>query len=312
MKILSVNGVGLSYDREVLKGVELVVKKGEIISVVGRSGAGKTSLLKIIAGTLDPTEGEVLFNGKKVEGPSVSLIPGHPEISLVNQDFKLDEYHTVEENIYGQILYLPRAERDKFTEELIALMELDEVRKQKAHTLSGGEQQRLALARVLASEPEMILLDEPFSHLDGGLRKKLIHYLLELRRVRNTTVLLVSHDGSETLGLSDRIVLMKKGRIVRVGNPLSFYYKPKSLEDGRIFGVMNSVRIGSERFHFRPDEYSIEKSVDEVMLELRFLYSSFTGPMYENYFEHKNGESVMLLSWEPLNSVDRAYVRRKG
>jgi iron(III) transport system ATP-binding protein len=311
MKRLEIKNISLSYDRKILDGIDLSVKKGEIVSIVGRSGAGKTSLLKIIGGYLDPSEGEVLYDSERVEGPSVQLIPGHPEISLVNQDFKLDDYHTVEENIFGLILYLPRAERDQFTEELIMLLELDEVRNQKAHTLSGGEQQRLALARVLASEPEVILLDEPFSHLDGGLRKKLIHYLLELRRVRETTIILVSHDGAETLGLSDRIVLMKKGKVVRVGNPISFYYKPKTLEDGRIFGVMNSVRIGEDRFHFRPDEYSLNAENSSGKLELEYLYASFVGPMFENYFLHQGKEMVMLLDWQSMDAVKEVYVKYK-
>jgi iron(III) transport system ATP-binding protein len=183
------------------------------------------------------------------------LVPGHPEIQLVNQDFKLDTFHTVEENIRECILYLPTNMRDRFVDELIGLLELNDVRTQKAHTLSGGEQQRLSIARALAREPKVLLLDEPFSHLDGRLRLKLITYLIELKQVRGTTIILVSHDGADVLSLSDRIVLMKNGMIQRVGVPRKMYYGYRTLEEARLFGHVNSVMLNGKRTYFRPDEF---------------------------------------------------------
>jgi ABC-type multidrug transport system ATPase subunit len=294
--MLSVENVSLNYDRSILDGISFKVKEGEILGIVGKSGAGKTSLLKIMSGLLQPTQGRVELNGEAVRGPHIKLVPGHPEIQLVNQDFHLDTYHTVEENIREQILYLPFKEREQLVHELLELVELDELKHQKATTLSGGEQQRLALARALACEPKLILLDEPFVHLDGRLRSKLVKYLLDLREIRGTSFVLVSHDGAEMLSLADKVLCMKKGKIYRQGNPKNLYYKPKTIEEGKLFGPINSVQVGDKRILFRPDEFRSDKRNNGIPLDLVFEKAIFNGTVYENYFRTFRKEVVMLYS----------------
>ena len=310
--MLEVKNISLSYGgRKILQDVSLGLQEGKIISIVGKSGAGKTSLLKVLSGAVEPDSGEIYFEGKKVKGPLSKLIPGHEEICLVNQDFKLDEFHTVEENIRLQILGLPEGIRERFIEELLGLMELHNLRHQKAKDLSGGEQQRLALARVLAREPKVILLDEPFSHLDTRLRKKLTNYLIELKDLRGTSIVLVSHDGNEVLALSDVIYFMKNGKLTRKGSPQKVYYSPSTLEDARMFGSMNSIRIGESRVIFRPDEYTLEPSNDGIRIDLNHQYSVFTGPVYENNFMTDSGENVVLYSFIPLGHVRHCWINRK-
>ena len=296
--MLTVENIQLAFERSVLSSISLDLKAGEIIGIVGKSGAGKTSLLKIIAGFLEPTAGKVTFEGEKVIGPATKLVPGHPEIQLVNQDFHLDTYHTVEENIREQILYLPLKQRDQLVEELLHLMELTTLRKQKATTLSGGEQQRLAIARALACEPKIILLDEPFVHLDGKLRAKLIHYLLKLQAIRKTSFMLVSHDGAEILSLCSVIYFMKNGKFVRKASPKDFYYKPKTLDEAKLFGPINKVLMNGKRILFRPDEYEIHP---EGILQLTFQTSLFTGVVYQNYFTTENKENILLYSLKAMD-----------
>lgn len=296
--MLTVENIQLAFERSVLSSISLDLKAGEIIGIVGKSGAGKTSLLKIIAGFLEPTAGKVTFEGEKVIGPATKLVPGHPEIQLVNQDFHLDTYHTVEENIREQILYLPLKQRDQLVEELLHLMELTTLRKQKATTLSGGEQQRLAIARALACEPKIILLDEPFVHLDGKLRAKLIHYLLKLQAIRKTSFMLVSHDGAEILSLCSVIYFMKNGKFVRKASPKDFYYKPKTLDEAKLFGPINKVLMNGKRILFRPDEYEIHP---EGTLYLKFQTSLFTGVVYQNYFITENKENILLYSLKAMD-----------
>ena len=310
--ILQLKDVSLAYERSILRNINFELKKGQIVSIVGRSGAGKTSLLRIISGLLEPSSGTVSFEGGRVEGPATKLIPGHEEICLVNQDFKLDEFHTTEENIRLQILHLKTDEQHHFAAELLNLMGLTDVRKQQARFLSGGEQQRLAIARVLAKEPKVILLDEPFSHLDAVLRKHLTQYLLELRRLRDTSIVLVSHDGAEVLGLSDVIYQMKNGELKKKGNPIHVYYKINTLEEARLFGPVNSIRIEDKRIYFRPDEFVICENPAEECISVTFLEASFTGPMYENYFKTPQGEQLVLFSFNKMNDVRNISIRRKN
>jgi ABC-type multidrug transport system ATPase subunit len=309
--MLEVKSVTLNFNRPILDGINFNLKEGEIIGIVGKSGAGKTSLLKIMAGIQEPTTGSVELSGEKVRGPLVKLVPGHPEIQLVNQDFHLDTYHTVEENIREQILYLPLKERNQLIEELLTLMELAEFRNQKATTLSGGEQQRLALARALACEPRVLLLDEPFVHLDGRIRSKLISYLLELRKIRKTSFVLVSHDGAEMLSLADRIFCMKNGKFYRSGKPKDLYYKSKTIEEARLFGAVNSVNLNGNRKVFRPDEFLITSQKDENNIRVQFLRVLFTGPVCENYFMTEKNEKIVLFDFKSLENVEFIRVEKK-
>lgn len=311
--MLHVNDIQLKFDRVILESITMHVRAGEIIGIVGKSGAGKTSLLKIIGGLLDSTSGTVFLEGEKVIGPSIKLVPGHPEIQLVNQDFQLDIYHTVEENIREKIMYLPQKERNNFVDELLNLMELELVRTQKAVTLSGGEQQRLAIARALACEPKVLLLDEPFVHLDSRLRSKIINYLLQLKAIRGMSIVLVSHDGSEVLSLCDTIYAMKNGTFSRKGKPHDFYYKPKRIEEAKMFGVINSVNLNGKRTLFRPDEYQLTDVYHENpnFLEVKFERFLFTGPLYENYFRTHNNEKIVLFSFNSMENVRSICILKK-
>jgi iron(III) transport system ATP-binding protein len=241
--MLVIKNIQLRFDREILSNLSFSIKSGEIVGIVGASGGGKSSLLKIIAGLLDPSSGEVRLNGEKVKGPSQKLVPGHEAIQLVNQDFGLDIYHTVLENVQQKILYLPKDVRDQFTTELLDLVDLSELINQQAITLSGGEQQRLAIARALAVEPEVLLLDEPFAHLDAHLKQKIGNYIQSLAAIRKMTCILVSHEGQDVLEWSKSILFIEKGEVKRVDSPYNFYNFPTSLYEARFFGQINLLKI---------------------------------------------------------------------
>lgn len=309
--MISVEDVCLRFDREVINGVSFQLKEGQILGIAGKSGAGKTSLLKIMAGLLDADSGAVMFDGKQVKGPSGKLVPGHPDIQLVDQQFHLDAFHTVEENIREMVLYLPAKQRDKLVDELIDLMELEDFRTKQSRYLSGGEQQRLALARALACEPKVILMDEPFAHIDARLRTKLINYFLELKNLRKMSLVLVSHDGAEMLGFADQIIHMKNGKIARKSNPESFYYRFASVEEARLFGAVNSVVIDGKRVYFRPDEYSLERIEGKQFVPVKFSHSLFTGPVYQNYFSSERKEKVVLYSFNKLQHVKGFTIVKK-
>ncbi len=309
--MLRVEDIHLSFDKEVINGVSFTLKAGQVLGVAGKSGAGKPSLLKIMSGLLDADAGKVFFEGKEVKGPSGKLVPGHPDIQLVDQQFHLDAFHTVEENIREMVLYLPLKQRDKWVNELIELMELEDFRTKQSRYLSGGEQQRLALARALACEPKIILMDEPFAHIDARLRTKLINYFLELKALRKMSLVLVSHDGAEMLGFADQIIHMKNGKIARKSAPESFYYRYASIEEARLFGAVNSVMIDGKRLYFRPDEYALDVVEGKQWIPAKFSHSLFTGPVYQNYFTTERKEKVVLYSFNKLQHVNGFTIVKK-
>lgn len=308
--ILEAKNIGFSYPSSdiVFENVSFALQPGEVISIVGRSGIGKSTLLKCLAGLKDVDQGEVLLEREKVVGPKKILIPGHPEIALVNQSFELDDYFTVQENISNQLHHLPIADREDFIQELLYIFELEDLAMVQSKLISGGEQQRLTMACALAKEPKCLLLDEPFVHLDVHLNKKIGEYIRKLAQIRNMGVVLVTHDGVETLSWSDRILMMKNKSISSVYTPDQAYFKPKSLFEGRFFGELNSVYINGKQKLFRPTEYALTETNNKVKIGVNWRNSLFRGPFYANYFELSNGKEIVLYSPEVLTTIKAIYV----
>lgn len=298
MPLLHVSNIVKVLDgKTVLGNLSFELNEGEILVIVGKSGEGKSTLLKIIAGLMDADSGEVKFREKKVSGPSGQLIPGHSEIKLVNQDFALDLYHTVEENIRIKILHHTSEVISEITEELLEVMGLTKLRLQKAHLLSGGEQQRLALARTLANEPDVILLDEPFVHLDPPTRQRIEQYVGEMRNKWRSSIILVTHDGKEAMTWGDRIAFMSGGNIKRMDSAEEFYNNPKSLDEAHFFGEINLIDFEGKTIMFRPNAYTLS---EDKGIEINIYRSVFQGTHYVNYGKTRREEDVLLYSALPL------------
>ena len=309
--MLSIRQVYFSYNEQkpILRGISIDLKPGEVFGVVGASGGGKSTLLKIVAGLLDASKGSVHWNEERVLGPSERLIPGHPEIQLVNQDFNLDLFHTVRENILIKILNLPEKARNRFCDELLDLVELNEVSSQQARYLSGGEQQRLAIARALAMESEVLLLDEPFSHLDAHLRLKIGAYIKNLVEIRNTLCILVSHEGDEVMQWCEQIAFLNKGKFSRVDTPEAFYFNPSGFNEGAYFGELNELKTGKTKILFRPCEYKVVKKDG---FEVEFSGSVFFGAYWKSFFKTKNKQTIVLHADKPLKKVKRIELKSKN
>lgn len=304
---LEIVHISLNFGRAILDDIHLKWKKGAVVGVVGASGGGKSSLMKIIAGLLDPDAGEIRWNHKHVKGPSEKLVPGHEAIQLVNQDFQLDMYHSVRENIRQKMLYLPKDIREAFVQELLELVDLGAQAEQQALTLSGGEQQRLAIARALATEPEVLLLDEPFSHLDAHLKQRIGDYLRILVKRRKMVCVLVSHEGQDVLEWCDEIVFIDKGKVSRVGTPIEFYYNPFSAYEGKFFGEINVLGPKRSPLLFRPNQYVIRENGE---LNARLVESRFAGLYWRNRVCVKKNEYLVLFSEQPLPKEFRFDIRK--
>ena len=305
--MLELKNIFLKYDDvPVLQDVSFSLGDGEIVAIVGESGAGKSSILKVLSGELLPTAGALFFDNKKLNF-SNQLVRGISDITYVSQQFDGNDYFTVEELILNAMLHLLKQDRINFSNQLIQLLDLEQLRKHKAGTLSGGEKQRVLLACALAKEPRILLLDEPFSHLDVHLRRKVGRYLKTWVKKYKTTILLVTHEGEEALSWSDRILFLKQGRIFREYTPYAAYFRPKTYFEGAFFGELNSVRIDGKQFLFRPTAFYL-KGNEKYKLKLTFVESEFRGSYFAHYFKLVSGKQVVLYGEESIAQLKEMYV----
>jgi iron(III) transport system ATP-binding protein len=276
---LSVRGLRrVIAGRPVVDGVDLDVADGELVALVGPSGCGKSTLLRGIAG-LDPVDGQVVVAGRDVS----ALPPERRHVGLVFQDHALFPHLRVEQNLVFGVRELSRAERSTLVGELLELVRLPGVGRRFPHELSGGEQQRIALARALAPRPPVVLLDEPFANLDASLRDELRADVVAALRTRGTSAVLVTHDRDEALQLGDRVAVMRDGRILQVGDPESVYEAPVDrfvaafLGDAAFLAVSDA---GSDTDHeagvvamARPHDLTIVSGGDDRVAAHRYLGS---------------------------------------
>ena len=308
--VLEVKSLRFSYqEKAVLKSISFQLQKGERLVIVGESGCGKTTLLKAIAGYLQPGKGKIVFEGERVKGPNDQLVPGNPKIKLVNQDFGLDNFHTVEENIRLRLLQFDKAYIDYRIEELLKVTGLAEYRDAVANQLSGGQKQRLSIARALADEPELLLLDEPFNQLDYFLKQKVENYIDDYLNENNITVILVSHNGEETMRWGDQVMFLKSGKIVRKDTAVNFYETPSNKKEAGFFGVINTVFYKGRNLSFRPHQFGLKKDeVNIIRLQTDFIKAINKGWYYDNLFKVGN-RVVHLYTTQELTGVETVFVQ---
>ncbi|EAR02880.1 ABC transporter ATP-binding protein [Maribacter sp. HTCC2170] len=242
--MLNVDHISFSYDDNlVLEDISLKVSKGEHVSIIGESGCGKSTLLKIIYGLLQVDKGEVFWDETKILGPNYNLVPGEPYMKYLSQDFDLMPFTSVEENI-GQFLSVFEPEHLKErTSELLEMIEMTKFAKVKVKYLSGGQQQRVALARVLAQRPKVLLLDEPFSHIDNFRKNSLRRNLFGFLKEKDVTVITATHDHNDMLPFADTVVVLKDHKIIAKDTPKNLYEHPKDLYIAALFSEANKIPI---------------------------------------------------------------------
>lgn len=232
MCLLKVSGIGKRENGiTVLEEISFTQQQFQKIAVAGSTGSGKTTLLKIIAGLVQPDAGTVLFENTIVEGPAEKLIPGHPAIAYLSQQFELRNNYRVEE-ILSYANTLPDEEADT----LFDVCRITHLLKRKTDQLSGGERQRIAMARLLIASPELLLLDEPFSNLDMIHKSMLKHVIRDISKRLHITCMLISHDPADTLSWADEIIILKDGRIIQQGSPVQVYKQPVDIYAAALFG----------------------------------------------------------------------------
>lgn len=289
MQWLSVNQVVTSHQaRPVSAGISFFMQRNERLGIAGETGAGKSSLLKMIAGLLQPAEGNIIFEDKRVEGPEEKLLPGHRHIAYLSQHFELLNHYCVEEYLaLSNILE---------TDEAISLFSLcgiDHVLKRKTSQLSGGERQRVALANALVKRPRLLLLDEPFSNLDFVQKENIKQLLTTIERSLSVSSLIVSHDAADLLSWADKILLLQNGQIVQQGAPSHLYLHPVNAYCAGLLGPFMALSVewltpmggsaarptNSKMVYARPEQFTLdieEKNPNSFLATVEAV--SFLGP----------------------------------
>jgi iron(III) transport system ATP-binding protein len=208
----------------VVSELNLHLNAGDIGCLLGPSGCGKTTTLRAIAGFEAVQAGEISLAGQVISRPGFTLAPEKRRIGMVFQDYALFPHLTVAQNVAFGIRQHPQ--REQATRELLELVKLDQLGQRYPHQLSGGQQQRVALARALAPEPQLLLLDEPFSNLDGELRRKLSQEVREILKLRGISAILVTHDQQEAFAVSDHVGVFNHGRLQQWDTPFNLYHEP--------------------------------------------------------------------------------------
>ena len=309
-----------------LKGVSLDIKEGEFFTLLGPSGCGKTTLLRQIAGFNSIEGGDFYFGDKRI-----NAVPAHKrDIGMVFQNYAIFPHLTVEENVaYGlKARHVPKAEIAPRVQEALELVQIGHLAKRKPSELSGGQQQRVALARAFVIEPSVLLMDEPLSNLDAKLRVQMRTVIKKLQRKLDITTVYVTHDQEEALAISDRIAVMKDGKIMQIGTPTEIYAKPQNPFVAGFIGVSNFLECtvgpggevdidgqlkikvpvksdytGPAKLSARPEQLFFAESG----LPGEVMFSTFLGDFIEYEVQLKDGQSLIVNEYtKDTNEVHEA------
>ena len=288
MNFLQVAGVGKKQQgTDTVTNVSFLQHQFQKSAIVGETGSGKSTLLKMIAGLVQPDSGDVFFQDERVAGPLQKLLPGHSKIAYLSQHFELRNNYRVEEelNYLNELSY-------EDADALFSVCRIQHLLKRKTTEISGGEKQRISLARLLLSSPKLLLLDEPYSNLDfihKNILKKVVKDVSEKLAI---TCLLISHDPTDILSWADDIMVMKDGAVIQQGTPEDIYYRPVNEYAAALFGSYNLlgqalynaftngvVEQSEKQMFLRPEQFIINslqtKFIKGQAHEVRFLGSAY-------------------------------------
>ncbi|MBU2949731.1 ABC transporter ATP-binding protein [Tamlana agarivorans] len=240
--MLSVEHLTFSYHKKpVLNDISFQVQPGEHLAIIGESGCGKSTLLKVLYGEYDLDDGHIFWKDQEILGPKFNLVVGYDFMKYVAQEFDLMPFISVEENI-GKFLsnFYPEEKKER-TAELLEVVELTAFAKTKVKILSGGQKQRVALARALAKQPEIMLLDEPFSHIDNFKKQSLRRNVFKYLKEKNISCVVATHDKEDVLGFADHMIVLNNNKIVENNSPEKLFKSPKKPLIASFFGEFNTI-----------------------------------------------------------------------
>ena len=320
--ILDLQGVTKRYDgKTILDNINLYIREGEFVTLLGPSGCGKTTTLRLIAGFVQPDEGQILLDGKDIAG----MPPYQRPLNTVFQRYALFPHLDVYDNIaFGlKLQKVPTDEIDRRVRKVLKMVAMTDYEDRDVDSLSGGQQQRVAIARALVNEPKVLLLDEPLSALDRKMREDMQIELKEMHQKLGITFIYVTHDQEEALTLSDTIVVMNEGRIQQIGTPTEIYNEPVNCFVADFIGESNILKgrmLGKRSVAFIKhefdcvDDFEVGERVDVVIrpediyfttdpakcqFKARVNTCTFKGVHYEMWVDTDTGYELMIQDYDP-------------
>lgn len=286
MSLLEVRNISRNDGRnQVLDNISFKQEHRQKLAIAGETGSGKSTLVKVIAGFIQPDHGEVIFNGERVLGPLEKLIAGHPKIGYLSQHFELRNNYIIDDLLdYSNKLSRPEANK------IFQVCQVDHLLRRKTTQLSGGEKQRVALARLLVTNPSLLILDEPYSNLDLIHRHVIKKVIEDLSQEFDITCTLISHEPEDVLSWADELIIIKEGTIVSKGSPRELYENPTDHYTAGLLGnfyVLNEInakhfRVSDNKI-FRPEHFSMSHKIDS---EKEFNFEKTND--FENEFVSEN------------------------
>lgn len=298
-------------DGFVLSNINLTITLYQKIAMAGETGSGKSTLLKIMAGLLQPDSGTIELDGQLIRGPEEQLVPGHPAIAYLSQHFELQKHLRVE-----QVLTYASHISEKEANTIYSICRISHLLKRKTDQLSGGEKQRVAIARLLIGKPTLLLLDEPYTNLDRIVKEELKTVIDGIGRKLKITCMIVSHDPEDTLGWADQIIVLKEGRLVQLGSPETIYWHPKNEYVAGLFGNYTVVKepglkklgiVNTKKLIKRPEEFKLVRKADKGLAG-KITGCYFLGNRYELEVQLKD-QPVRVISHKPIPMGDTVYVK---
>lgn len=274
MSYLEIKKIDKYFDNsKIIKSNSFTIGRGELVSIVGESGSGKTTLLRCIAGLENIKRGKIFLNSVDITSVAVSKRP----ISFVFQQSPLFPHLSIYENILFNLKQYDHI----LLNQLITNLKISTILNKFPHQISGGENQRVAVARSLIRKPSLMLLDEPFNHLDVQIKEKLKKIIVETIRKMNVTTIVVTHNVSDALQISDKILVLQNGKIVDYSEPEKIYKNPSSLYSAKLFGHVNKFKLNDKTILVRPENIFVDnkspisvKVIDSVFFGDKFLIKS--------------------------------------
>ena len=289
-----------SKDDPLIKDLNFSVNKGEFVSFIGESGSGKTTFLKCLAGLEKINSGKITLNNRVLDDKTTFVKPNHRKIGFIFQDYPLFPHLSVLENLKINL----DEQYEKNIKYYVELTGLDNLLNRYPHELSGGEQQRVCITRALIREPDLLLMDEPFSNLDVSIKSKIQSEVYKILKSTDTTTILVTHDIKDTFDISDRILVFKAGIVQQYDKPEEMYCNPVNCYCAKILGDLNRIHIDGKELYIRPEKIKI---VDKSEHKIKVEKTSFIGKEYK-IKGTLNKDEIYFYNSVPIKDTNNLFI----